>query len=68
MIESQKPNYLTGMITYIVANVLVIILLCTARWKMATINRYRLARSSGVVTNVEDDLSDVADPNYIYTM
>ncbi|KAG2223092.1 hypothetical protein INT45_008940 [Circinella minor] len=68
MIESQKPVYLTGMITYIVANALVIILLCIARWKMATINRYRLARSSGVVTNVEDDLSDVADPNYIYTM
>ncbi|KAI9499294.1 major facilitator superfamily domain-containing protein [Zychaea mexicana] len=62
------PPYIPGMLTYIGANVLVVILLLIARWKMATVNRYRLARSSGVVTNVEDDLSDVADPNYIYTM
>ncbi|KAI9278607.1 major facilitator superfamily domain-containing protein [Phascolomyces articulosus] len=68
MIESQAPGYITGMTTYTVANALVIVLLCIARWKMASVNRYRLARSSGVVTNVEDDLSDVADPNYIYTM
>ncbi|KAI8142048.1 major facilitator superfamily domain-containing protein [Fennellomyces sp. T-0311] len=68
MIDSQKPMYLTGMLTYMVANAFVVLLFLLVRWKMYTVNRYRLARNSGVVTNVEDDLSDVQDPNFIYRL
>lgn len=68
MTDDQKPSYLGAMLGYIVANVLVIVLLLIARWKMATINRYRMLRPPGVATNVEDDLSDVQDPNFIYRL
>ena len=68
MIESQKPMYLAGMLTYIIAGALVVILLLYVRWKMYNVNRYRLARNSGIATNVEDDLSDVQDPNFIYRL
>lgn len=68
MTDDQKPNYLPAMLGYIIANSIVIVLLLIVRWKMAAVNRQRILRPSGTVTNVEDDLSDVQDPNFIYRL
>ncbi|KAI8393772.1 major facilitator superfamily domain-containing protein [Radiomyces spectabilis] len=68
MVESQKPTYIGGMIGYIVANTIVIVLLLIARWRMAIVNKQRLSKPSEYVTNVEDDLTDVQDPNFIYRL
>ncbi|KAI9316391.1 major facilitator superfamily domain-containing protein [Dichotomocladium elegans] len=68
MLDSEKPNYRTGMVIYTVAGFLVILLFISVRQKMAAVNRARLAQPSGVITNVEDDLSDVQDPNFIYRL
>ncbi|KAF7722287.1 hypothetical protein EC973_003471 [Apophysomyces ossiformis] len=62
------PKYAGGFIIYICCNVVGVILLLFARWRMAIVNRRRLARSPGEVTNVEDDLTDVQDPNFIYRL
>lgn len=68
IVESQAPSYYGGMIGYICANVIVVILLFIARHKMAVVNKKRLASNTYVITNVEDDLSDVQDPNFIYRL
>lgn len=68
MVDGENPPYLGGMLGCIVGNFLVIVLFLIARWQMARVNRYRLAHSSGIITNVEDDLSDVQDPNFIYRL
>lgn len=68
IIESQAPNYPPAIITYMCANIIVIILFYVARREMAKVNEERLACSTIVMTNVEDDLSDVQDPNFIYRL
>jgi hypothetical protein len=68
IVESQAPNYIGGMIGYICANAIVVVLLLIARYKMAAINRTRLNTSPDVMTSVEDDLSDLQDPNFLYRL
>jgi hypothetical protein len=68
IVESQAPNYMGGMIGYICANSIVVVLLLIARYKMAVINRIRLNTSPDVMTSVEDDLSDLQDPNFLYRL
>ncbi|KAI9026455.1 major facilitator superfamily domain-containing protein [Phycomyces nitens] len=68
MNEAHAPKYVASMIGYIIASTLSIILLLAARWRMAIVNRRRLENSSAILTNVEDDLSDVQDPNFIYRL
>lgn len=62
------PPYTGGMIGYICANAIVIVLFFIARWKMLQVNRLRLSQPPDGVTNVEDDLSDVQDRNFIYRL
>jgi hypothetical protein len=68
IVESQAPNYIGGMIGYICANSLVIILLLIVRRKMAASNKKRLSSMPNLVTQVEDDLSDIQDPNFLYRL
>ncbi|KAI8377442.1 major facilitator superfamily domain-containing protein [Radiomyces spectabilis] len=68
MNSSPAPSYLGAMVGYIVANFVAAILLLIARWRMAIVNQRRLTTSSAIMTNVEDDLSDVQDPNFIYRL
>ncbi|KAI8879697.1 MFS general substrate transporter [Backusella circina FSU 941] len=68
IVDSQAPNYIGGMIGYICANTIVVILLLVARYQMAAINRTRLNTSPDVMTSVEDDLSDLQDPNFLYRL
>lgn len=68
IVESQAPTYIGAMLGYICANVIVVILLLVARWKMATINKQRLSSTTVVMTHVEDDLSDVQDSNFLYRL
>ncbi|KAI8888428.1 MFS general substrate transporter [Backusella circina FSU 941] len=68
IVESQAPNYIGGMIGYICANALVIILLLIVRRKMAASNKKRLSVMPNLITQVEDDLSDQQDPNFLYRL
>ncbi|KAG0163725.1 hypothetical protein DFQ28_011303 [Apophysomyces sp. BC1034] len=62
------PTYVGSFVIYICANMIGVVLLLVARWRMAIVNRQRLARNTGVITNVEDDLTDVQDPNFVYRL
>lgn len=68
IVESQAPAYTGGIIGYICANVLVVILLFIARHKMVVRNRQKIHSNDIIITNVEDDMSDVQDPNFIYRL
>jgi hypothetical protein len=68
IVDSQAPNYIGGMVGYICANTIVVVLLLTARYKMAKVNNERLSSSATVMTHVEDDLSDVQDSNFLYRL
>ncbi|KAF7731970.1 hypothetical protein EC973_007075 [Apophysomyces ossiformis] len=62
------PHYVQGLVIYFCAMEIAALLLLFARWKMAIVNKERLAQPSDVATNVEDDLTDVQDPNFIYRL
>ena len=56
------------MIGYMCANVVVVCLLLVARWRMSIVNERRMTKPSSILTNVEDDLSDVQDTNFLYRL
>ncbi|KAI8364619.1 major facilitator superfamily domain-containing protein [Blakeslea trispora] len=70
------PPYVGGMIGYLVADVLVIVLLLIARWRMSLVNRRRLLvlnnstnTMAAVAHNYDlDDISDVQDQTFIYLL
>ncbi|KAG0182364.1 hypothetical protein DFQ28_009723 [Apophysomyces sp. BC1034] len=68
LMMSSRKHFLGGMIGYIVADFLAIGLFLYARWGMVKVNRKRLADPAPEPTNVEDDLTDVQDHNFIYRM
>lgn len=68
MVDSTKPVYLPAMLTYIICNCIVILLMLLVRAQMAKVNRQRISNLSSTVTNVEDNLTDVQDPNFIYRL
>lgn len=68
MVPSQKPLYLGGMIGYMAADVVCIILLQIARYYMAKSNKERLDNPSNTKVDVNDDLTDVENPNFIYRL
>ena len=68
MIPAQAPLYLGGMIGYIAADVLCIILLQTARYYMNKSNKERLANPSSEKVDINDDLTDVENPHFIYRL
>ncbi|CEG63680.1 hypothetical protein RMATCC62417_00788 [Rhizopus microsporus] len=68
MVDSTKPVYLPAMLTYIICNCIVILLMLLVRAQMAKVNRERISNPSSTVTNVEDNLTDVQDPNFIYRL
>ncbi|KAI9263868.1 major facilitator superfamily domain-containing protein [Helicostylum pulchrum] len=68
MVPSQKPLYLGGMIGYMAADVVCIILLQIARYYMAKSNKERLDSPSNTKVDVNDDLTDVENPNFIYRL
>ncbi|KAI8967803.1 major facilitator superfamily domain-containing protein [Mycotypha africana] len=72
-----EPPYVAGMLGYLVANCVVIVLLLVARWRMAVVNRRRLLllahTSSASVAAMnscygQDDISDEQDQNFIYLL
>ncbi|CDH48817.1 mfs allantoate transporter [Lichtheimia corymbifera JMRC:FSU:9682] len=68
MVDWQAPLYLGGMIAYMAANAISIVLFLIARYFMAKSNRERLAR--GITTNNGEmnDMTDREDPNFIYRL
>ncbi|KAI9359491.1 major facilitator superfamily domain-containing protein [Pilaira anomala] len=68
MVPSQKPLYLGGMIGYMAADVVCIILLQIARYCMAKTNKQRLDNPSSEKVDVNDDLTDVENPHFIYRL
>ncbi|KAG1146509.1 hypothetical protein G6F37_004637 [Rhizopus arrhizus] len=68
MVENTKPSYAPAIITYICCNFVCAILVLIARMKMAAINKKRIANPSAEIINVEDDLTDIQDPNFLYRL
>lgn len=68
MVESTGPRYMPAIITYTCSNFVVVILWLFARRRMAAINKQRITNPSNEITNVEDDLTDIQDPNFLYRL
>lgn len=68
MVATQAPLYLGGMIGYIAADAICIILLQIARYYMAKENKERLSNPSSMKVNPEEDLTDCENPNFIYRL
>ncbi|KAI7894135.1 major facilitator superfamily domain-containing protein [Mucor mucedo] len=68
MVSSQKPLYLGGMIGYMAADVICIILLQYARYSMAKVNKQRLENPSTEKIDTTKDLTDVENPHFIYRL
>ncbi|KAI9018502.1 major facilitator superfamily domain-containing protein [Phycomyces nitens] len=66
MLARQAPRYLGGMLGYMAANVICMVLLVIARHLMIKSNRERLANPSNAVIDINDDLTDRENPHYIY--
>ncbi|KAI9281154.1 major facilitator superfamily domain-containing protein [Sporodiniella umbellata] len=64
MIADQAPVYLGGMVGYIVADFISILLFLALRWSMIRENRKRLANP--VKTEVLEDMTDVENKSFIY--
>ncbi|KAG0951023.1 hypothetical protein G6F57_001711 [Rhizopus arrhizus] len=64
MVSNQAPLYIGGMIGYIVADAICIVLFLYARWTMVKKNRERLMSSAKI--QVVDDMTDVENTNFIY--
>ncbi|KAI8357357.1 major facilitator superfamily domain-containing protein [Choanephora cucurbitarum] len=71
-----EPPYIGGVIGYLIADAIVIVLLLVARWRMSLINRRRLLvlnnstnTMAAVAHNYDlDDISDVQDQTFIYLL
>ncbi|KAF7727397.1 hypothetical protein EC973_007561 [Apophysomyces ossiformis] len=68
MAHEFAPEYIGSFIVYTCTSALGIICLLVARWRMALVNRQRMMRVHDTVTNVEDDITDAQDPNFIYRL
>ncbi|KAI8339467.1 major facilitator superfamily domain-containing protein [Chlamydoabsidia padenii] len=68
LIEDQKPSYYGGMIAYCCSSFLCMICLAIARWSMARINVTRSQHRPDENKPVEQDLTDVEDPGFIYLL
>lgn len=64
MVAKQAPLYVGGMIGYMVANLLCILLFLYIRWVLVRENRRRLANP--VKLELVDDMTDVENKNFIY--
>ncbi|KAI7870548.1 major facilitator superfamily domain-containing protein [Spinellus fusiger] len=69
MVPATGSTFLiSSVITCVIACTAMFLILVVVRWRMELINRRRLRNSAVVMTNVEDDLTDVQDPNFIYCL
>ncbi|KAI8333542.1 major facilitator superfamily domain-containing protein [Chlamydoabsidia padenii] len=62
------PTYLEGLIGYIAANFITIVMLIYVRWEMARVNKKRSENSSSEKTDPNLDLTDREDVNYVYKL
>lgn len=70
MVSWQAPLYLGGMIAYMVADAICIILLLIARYFMAKSNKARLSSAGTIEASKPntEDLTDKEDPAFIYRL
>lgn len=68
MVDKQKPLYLGGMIGYMAADVICILLLQLARWEMAKSNKKRLENTVSDEIDINDDLTDKENPGFLYRL
>ena len=68
MLESEAPNYRTGMIIYSIANVAVLVSLFINRQIMARQNKARIANPINDVVDVNEDLTDRENTTFIYRL
>ncbi|KAF7731971.1 hypothetical protein EC973_007076 [Apophysomyces ossiformis] len=63
-----SPHFVPSLVIYVCAMAVASIAILVARRQMAVVNEIRKANPSNTVTNVEDDLTDSQDPNFIYRL
>ncbi|KAG0168155.1 hypothetical protein DFQ30_005135 [Apophysomyces sp. BC1015] len=68
MAPQFAPHYVASMVIYVCFMAAGAVSLLVARRQMAVINRRRQAQPSGTETNVEDNLTDAQDPNFVYRL
>ncbi|KAI9005507.1 major facilitator superfamily domain-containing protein [Phycomyces nitens] len=68
LVASQAPNYIGGMMGYVGGDILAIILFLFVRWRMVKINKRRLSEPVSESTNVDEDMTDKQDENFIYRL
>jgi ACS family allantoate permease-like MFS transporter len=68
IVDSQKPLYLGGMIGYMAADAICIVLLQIARYIMAKSNKERLENPSKEKVDLTQDLTDRENPHFIYRL
>ncbi|KAF7727396.1 hypothetical protein EC973_007560 [Apophysomyces ossiformis] len=68
MAPQFAPTYVKGFAIYICTSMLGVACLLIARWQMVVANRRKAAQPSNTVTNVEDDLTDIQNPNFVYRL
>ncbi|KAG0179517.1 hypothetical protein DFQ29_002024 [Apophysomyces sp. BC1021] len=68
MAPQFAPHYVGSLVMYVCFMAVGAVSLLVARWQMARVNRKRQAMPSSTETNVEDDLTDAQDPNFVYRL
>ncbi|KAF7727401.1 hypothetical protein EC973_007565 [Apophysomyces ossiformis] len=68
MAPEFAPTFVGSFIIHICTSIIAILCLLLARWRMAVANRRKAAQPSDTMTRVEDDLTDVQDPNFVYRL
>ncbi|ORZ25525.1 major facilitator superfamily domain-containing protein [Absidia repens] len=62
------PTYLGGLLGYVIANILVIVMLLYVRWEMNKVNKQRQSQNNIEKTDPALDYTDREDANFVYKL
>jgi MFS family permease len=68
VIMIDGPKYVGGMVGCISANFVMILLLIYLRFWMARENKRRASNGGEKLTSVDNDITDLKDPNFVYKL
>lgn len=69
MTSNQAPQYIGGLLGCIGASFVAIVLLISVRFWMGRVNRKKAAANpQGQMGHIEEDITDLLDPNYVYRL
>ncbi|KAI8096838.1 major facilitator superfamily domain-containing protein [Halteromyces radiatus] len=68
MLDYEFPVYRTGMIIFVIGNLLVVLSVCTMLYLMKRTNKKRAQNTHGEKTDAHLDLTDKQDKNFFYKL